>query len=132
MHVYHKNDVAKPFETPHGEIIYELLGREVGEPSERHSVAYAVIPPGKASLLHYHPTTEESYYILKGQGRIQLEDEEAMVGPGQVTLIPPPKPHKIFNVGHEDLEFLAFCVPAWEPTNTVWLEKWTEEGAKPI
>ena len=51
-----------------------------------------------------------------------LGDEEAIMRPGQIVLIQAPKPHKIINVGEEDLEFLAFCVPAWEPTNTDWLE----------
>ena len=87
--------------------------------------AMVVIPPGKSTPLHAHPETEESYYILKGQARMALGEEEAIIGPGQIVLIPAPKPHKIINVGQEDLEFLAYCVPAWEPTNTDWLE---EEG----
>lgn len=122
MHIYHKKDVHSPLVTEHGEIIYELIGRGVGETTERHSVAIAVIPPGKSSLSHYHPETEESYFILRGRARMTLGDEEAIVGPGQAVLIQPQKPHKIINIGEEDLEFLAFCVPAWEPTNTVWLE----------
>jgi len=122
MHIFHKKDVDSPLVTEHGEIIYELIGREVGEATDRHSVAVVVIPPGKASLRHYHPETEESYFILKGQARMILDDEEAALAPGQAVLIQPPKPHKIINIGETDLEFLAICVPAWEPTNTVWLE----------
>jgi mannose-6-phosphate isomerase-like protein (cupin superfamily) len=121
MHIYHKKDVHLPLVTD-GEIIYELIGRGVGETTERHSVAIVVIPPGKSSLLHYHPEAEESYFILRGQARMTLGDEEAIVRSGQIVLVPPPKPHKIINIGEEDLEFLAFCVPAWEPTNTDWLE----------
>ena len=122
MHIYQKQEIHSPLVTAHGEVIYEMIGRGVGEISERHSVALVVIPPGKASLLHYHPETEESYFILKGQARMILGEEEAMMRPGQIVLIQAPKPHKIINTGAEDLEFLAFCVPAWEPSNTVWLE----------
>lgn len=122
MHILRKDDVA-PFVSQHGEIIYELIGRAVGQATERHSVAYVVIPPGKSSLLHYHPQAEESYYVLQGEGRFFLADEETAVGPGQAILIPSPKPHKIVNIGATNLVLLAFCVPAWEPTNTVFLEK---------
>lgn len=122
MHIMSKNN-ATPSESQHGEIIYELIGREVGEPTERHSVAYMIVPPGKSSLLHYHPEAEESYYILQGEARMLLGDEEAIILPDQVILISPQKPHKIINIGKSDLVFLAVCVPAWESTNTVYLER---------
>jgi mannose-6-phosphate isomerase-like protein (cupin superfamily) len=122
MHILSKDKVS-PFSSQHGEIIYELIGRAVGESTDQHSVAYVIIPPGKSSLLHYHPHAEESYYILQGKGHILLADEDAVVVPGQAVLIPPPKPHKIVSIGETDLVFLAFCVPAWESTNTVFLEE---------
>lgn len=122
MHVLSK-DTVSPLVSQHGEVIYELIGRAVGESTERHSVAYVTIPSGKSSLLHYHPHAEESYYILQGTARLLLADEEAILVPGQVILIPPPKPHKIINVSETDLAFLAVCVPAWEPANTVFLEQ---------
>jgi mannose-6-phosphate isomerase-like protein (cupin superfamily) len=121
MHIMSKERVA-PIESQHGEVIYELVGRGTGQRTERHSVAYVVIPPGKSSLLHQHREAEESYYILQGEARMMLGGEEAMVAPGQVVLIPPEKPHKITNVGDSDLAFLAFCVPAWEASDTVPLE----------
>jgi mannose-6-phosphate isomerase-like protein (cupin superfamily) len=53
-------------------------------------------------------------------------ENEAAVGPGDGVLIPSREPHKIWNSGDQDLEFLATWVPAWEPKNTVWLETLTE------
>ncbi len=122
MHIKSKNDTS-PLVSPHGEIIYELIGRAVGETTERHSLAYIVLPPGKASLLHYHPVAEESYYILQGNARLLLGEAETTLSPGQTVLIPPLKPHKIFNIGETDLEFLAICAPAWEASNSVYLEE---------
>jgi mannose-6-phosphate isomerase-like protein (cupin superfamily) len=121
MKVRKKAD-AEPIVTSSGEIIYELVGRRVGQITERHSGAHVVIPPGKSSRLHYHPEAEESYFILKGRGRLRIGGEESEVSAGQMILIPPPQPHKIINTASEDLELLAICVPAWEPSNTVWLE----------
>jgi len=115
-------DMTLPLSSEHGEVIYEMIGRTTDDPTERHSLAYVVIPPGKSSLLHSHPIAEESYYVLRGAGRFLLADEERILLPGQAVVIPPTKPHQIFNSGETDLEFLAFCVPAWEPTNSVYPE----------
>lgn len=122
MHIFSKAQVASPMLTEHGEIIYELLGRNFPEMTDLHSVAYVVLPQDKSSLLHYHPIAEESYFILKGIARIRIGEEESTVSAGQIVLIPPQRPHKIINTGESELEFLAICVPAWEPGNTVWLE----------
>jgi mannose-6-phosphate isomerase-like protein (cupin superfamily) len=123
MHVFSKNDVQNPIVTNNGETIYEIVGRFTGEPSSVHSVAHIRIAANKATILHYHPETEESYYILKGKGRMVLDDEERFIESGQVVLIPKMTKHKLYNLEAEPLEMLAVCVPAWEPTNTVWLEE---------
>lgn len=122
-------ETTQPLSSTHGETIYELIGKGVGDSTDLHSVAYVVIPPGKSSLLHYHPVAEESYYFLKGKGQLIIENEETTVSPGQVVLIQPEKRHKITSIGNTDLEFLAFCVPAWEPTNTVFLERFEDKNA---
>jgi mannose-6-phosphate isomerase-like protein (cupin superfamily) len=121
MYKYSVRNVS-PIASAHGEVVYELVGPNLNETTQRHSVAYVVIPPGKSSLLHYHPEAEESYYILKGIAQIILGEEEDLIGAGESILIPSPKPHKIINTGNEPLEFIAICVPAWEPTNSVFLE----------
>ena len=122
MHVLGRQDVV-PLETEHGEVIYELIGRGMGTPTERHSVAYVTIPPGKSSPLHFHPIAEESYFILQAKARMIIDHEQAVLSPGQAVLIPPNHTRQIINIGETDLEFLAFCVPAWEPTNTVFLDE---------
>ena len=122
-------ETTHPLTSTHGEIIYELIGKGIGDSTDLHSVAYVVIPPGKSSLLHYHPVAEESYYFLKGEGKLLIENEETTISPGQAVLIQPTKKHKITSIGNTDLEFLAFCVPAWEPTNTVFLETSEDKNA---
>lgn len=108
----------------HGEVIYELIGRACGPSfeSQRHSVAYVDLPPQKSSLLHYHPVAEESYYILSGTGLMMLNDERFEVRAGDTILIKPTTRHQIFNTSStETLSFLAICVPAWEPSNSVYV-----------
>jgi mannose-6-phosphate isomerase-like protein (cupin superfamily) len=122
MHAYSIDDVS-PITTPHGELIRELIGRTATKGfAPRHSVAHIVLPPGKSSLLHYHPEAEESYYILSGWARVLIGEEEVVLTAGTAVLIPAPQPHKITNIGSDNLTFLAVCVPAWEPDNSVFLE----------
>jgi mannose-6-phosphate isomerase-like protein (cupin superfamily) len=103
-----------PLETPSGEIIYKLIGRgQEGGGVVEHSLADILIPPGKSSALHYHKQTQETYYLLSGEGWMINEGEEFSLKPGQACLIEPGETHKITNRGKSDLEFLAFCVPAW-------------------
>ncbi len=42
---------------------------------------------------------------------------------GGVSRFIPSCTHKVVNVGEENLEFLSICVPAWEPSNSVFLEE---------
>ncbi len=123
MNITNPSKIQNPLVTPNGEIIYELVGRFVEPKNERHSIAKIILPPGKASLLHYHPEAEESYHILSGTGCVKLGDEESPLVPGDTILIPPPLPHKIWNNGTEDLIFIAACAPAWELENSVFLEE---------
>jgi mannose-6-phosphate isomerase-like protein (cupin superfamily) len=112
---------ATAFESEHGEVVYELLGASAGG-SRAHSLAQIVIPPGKASLKHYHPVAEESYYILSGTARMEMDGEIAMLGPGDSVIILPNQVHQIVNAGPGDVTLLAVCVPAWTPDNSVFLD----------
>lgn len=125
-------NTGDPLRTPNGEVIWELVGHEMPETTDRHSLAHVKIPVGKFTLNHYHPVAEETYYILKGQGRMVLDGEESIIGPGDSVYIAPNQHHKLTVIGDEDLDLLAVCVPAWEPTNTVWLEEMKDGEAVPV
>ena len=122
MHVFSKQEVKKPIDNGYGEVVYELLGIGFQEETKIHSVAHVLISPQKSSKLHVHPIAEESYYVLNGKAQVQVGEEQSIVTPGQIVLIPPGKVHQVKNIGEEPLEFLAICVPAWEPNNTEFLE----------
>jgi mannose-6-phosphate isomerase-like protein (cupin superfamily) len=110
-----------PVKSEHGEIICELFGNSAGG-SQAHSLAQIVIPPGKASLKHYHPVAEESYSILSGTARMEIDGETVQVGPGDSVVIVPPQVHRIFNTGADDLVMLVVCAPAWTPDNSVFVD----------
>ena len=118
-HPISKDQVPDPIFTPHGETVYEMIGRVAHHGGARlHSLAHIVLAEGKASQRHSHKVCEESYYILKGQARMLIDGQETRLTPGQTCLLLPGQVHQIFNAGQGDLEFLAVCAPAWYPDDT--------------
>lgn len=120
MDIINRNN-AEPFITTDGSEIRELLAYR-NSCIRQQSLAEATIPVGSATKEHYHPKTEEIYYILQGQGRMKMPNEERLVGPLDAIAIPPGIPHKIWNVGSTPLVLLCMCAPAYEHNDTVLLE----------
>jgi mannose-6-phosphate isomerase-like protein (cupin superfamily) len=117
------DQIKSPLVTPAGEVIFELVGQgeSAGEISS-HSLAQIQIPPGKSSSFHYHKVSEETYFILEGQGWMSLDGREFTLNPGQAILIQPGEIHQICNQGEKELKFLAICVPAWVPEDSFEVE----------
>ena len=108
--------------TPSGEIIAEVIGKAVGDDTN-HSLARIIIPPGKSSTLHHHKITQETYFVLKGEGKMQVNDKHFTLLPGQACWIEVGENHKIQNDGETELVFLAICAPAWVPEDSYEVEK---------
>src|SRR5687768_11841064 len=114
-------DRVAAFTTKDGSEIRELLAHR-NSAIRNQSLAEARLPPGAATTPHYHPRAEEIYYILHGQGRMQIAEELRNVGPGDAIAIPPGQKHQITNTGHGPLVFLCCCAPGYEHDDTVLLE----------
>jgi len=114
----HNIDRVASFTTKDGSEIRELLAHR-NSAIHKQSLAEARVAPGVVTALHYHPLTEEIYYILRGQGQMRIEAELVRVGPGDAIAIPPGQKHQITNDGTETLVFLCCCAPGYEHTDTV-------------
>jgi mannose-6-phosphate isomerase-like protein (cupin superfamily) len=114
------NDVVS-FATKDGSEIRELLAHR-NSCIRNQSLAEARLPAGASTAPHYHPNTEEIYYILSGEARMRIGQEIAAVGPGDAIAIPPGLSHQITNTGREPLVFLCCCAPAYEHADTVLVE----------
>ena len=115
-------DAVPAFTTVDGSEIRELLAHR-NSVIQQQSLAEARLRPGQATTPHYHPVTEEIYYILQGRGRMQIGGELADVGPGDAIAIPPGQTHQITNTGQETLLFLCCCAPCYEHNDTVLVER---------
>jgi len=113
---------VEAFTTADGSEIRELLAHR-NSSIHKQSLAEARLKPGQKTTPHYHPQTEEIYYILSGKGRMDLADEQRDVGIGDAIAIPPGVTHQIANTGQEMLVFLCCCAPGYEHEDTVLLEE---------
>jgi len=112
----------KPFITKDGSEIRELLAHR-NSAIRSQSLAEARVPAGGSTQEHYHPKSEEIYFITAGEGRIRIEAETREVRVGDAIAIPPGQRHKLWNTGKQTLTLLCCCAPAYEHSDTIITEK---------
>jgi mannose-6-phosphate isomerase-like protein (cupin superfamily) len=106
-----KRRSAAVINTPHGSEIRPLMDRTTSS-IENCSLAEEILPPGSAVGRHHHRITEEIYYIVAGNGRMDVGGETAEVGPGDAIFIPAGNSHSLANTGDEPMRILLVCGPA--------------------
>ena len=109
---------VKPFITKDTSEIREILAPR-SSLIKNQSLAEAKVAPGQTTEEHYHVRSEEIYYILRGRGRMWLENDSREVRVGDGIAIPPGKKHKIENTSSADLVLLCCCTPAYTHEDTI-------------
>ena len=79
---------ATPFVTADGSTIRELCGLPTGG-TVNQSLAEASLEPGQATERHYHAETEEIYFVLEGEGELELDGARGRVRQGDGVPIAP-------------------------------------------
>ena len=69
------------------------------------------------SQVHYHKKLTEIYYVLAGEGHMELDGERLAIGVGQVVQIKPGCRHRA--VG--DLTVIVVSIPAFDAADE-WLD----------
>jgi mannose-6-phosphate isomerase-like protein (cupin superfamily) len=111
---------AKRFVTKDGSSIREIVSPR-NSPLKKQSLAEATVAPGKTTKRHKHKQSEETYFILRGRGKIFLRDKAVKVTKGTAIAILAGTPHRIENMGRVPLVFLCHCSPAYAHSDTVIL-----------
>lgn len=106
---------ADAFTTKDGSTIRSILDR-ANAPVSNQSLAEASLPAGCATDRHYHAASEEIYFILEGEGTMEVDGDTLTVGPGDGILIPPGAWHQI--TAAQDLRFLCCCAPPYSHEDT--------------
>ena len=117
MDIHNVQDVPA-FTTKDGSVIRELLAHR-NSVIRQQSLAEARVPPGVSTAPHYHPRTEEIYYILAGTADMTIGKETRSV---DAIAIPPGQIHAITNTGNDMLTFLCCCAPGYEHDDTLLVD----------
>jgi mannose-6-phosphate isomerase-like protein (cupin superfamily) len=99
---YLRRDLAeiKPWTETCGQI-RPLIEEKDGAAAELHHLEIT------DAKLHYHQRTDEVYYILEGEGRMRLDDEEIELHSGVTVYVPRGVKHKAWG----RLKVLVVCIP---------------------
>lgn len=81
--------------------------------SEQIWAGLSEIDAGSSSNRHHHPN-EEIFYVIAGEGEIEVGDVRHQVEAGSTVRIPPDAPHRIFNSGDELLRVFCAASPAFD------------------
>lgn len=105
-------DAVEAFVTKDGSTIREL------HHTQAQSLAEATLEVEQATERHYHRVTEEIYFVLKGQGKMEIDGETSQIRPGDAVLIPPGAWHTLENNGTSELRILCCCAPPYAHDDT--------------
>jgi mannose-6-phosphate isomerase-like protein (cupin superfamily) len=94
-----------------GDVVRALLYAATDSPGTRVvRVAMASTEPGKGGQPHYHPKTDETYFVISGEAELEFDGKRFPLGPSSCVRIPRGTRHRITNVGVETLRYLAFHI----------------------
>ena len=105
----------KPFTTKDGSQIRSILDR-TNAPVQNQSLAEASIPTGGGTERHYHKLSEELYFLLEGEGAMEIDGESQTVRPDDAILIPAGAWHQITAI--TPLRFLCCFAPPYAHEDT--------------
>ncbi len=111
----HRNIDDLPRKHKAGAEGYEFTRRDFLKVHEARSLVRVYeIPPGKSAYpYHYHLKNEETFFILKGEGRLRTSEGERTVRPGDLLFFPAGEAgaHKLTNTSEtETLIYLDFDI----------------------
>ena len=81
-----------------------------GLPAQRFALGYVDVLPGGSVPLHHHEQ-EEIYFLLEGEGEIDIDGKKFHMDPLSAVYIPSNKPHGFRNVGDKHMKFVFIYSP---------------------
>ena len=88
-----------------------IVGREDVDPkSKLMMVNLARVLVGRIHPEHKHPTMEEIFYFLEGEGEIVLDGRASKVTSGDRIIVRAGTLHEIRNTGKKELKFIGFGI----------------------
>jgi mannose-6-phosphate isomerase-like protein (cupin superfamily) len=93
--------------------------------ADNHLATMHVVKIGEDSRAHYHKKMTELYFVLKGEGEIELDGARYPISAGSAVFIKPGCRHRAVGTG---LELLNVPIPAFDPEDE-WFDEVDEATA---
>lgn len=101
-----------PIEAPDGHLIREVLGLATMNIT-KYSVAH-IVAPARSQGITRQNQFDEILIVVKGRGVARGDYSSDELGPNDVLLLPAGTRYAL-DVGEEEMELWAICVPAFRP-----------------
>jgi mannose-6-phosphate isomerase-like protein (cupin superfamily) len=73
----------------------------------KSSASISEVEAGSRSHSSHTHTGVEAFYMLEGHATIEVEDERYPLGPNQVIVLDPSRPHGISNAGSTRMRYMV-------------------------
>lgn len=93
-----------------GDIVFRRLLERTSFSAPIDFVDYTIVPPGSVIGRHQHVGNDEMYFIVSGEPRIQVNDEETRFGPGGLSVVRDGQSHSLTNDTDRDVIILVVQV----------------------
>jgi len=103
------NDIT-PIVTAHGKGEKFVFLTQQDTPAAITQFAYGKLMPGEDVERHLHPTMEECFYFISGEGKYLINDVMYDIAPGTFFRIPANTHHALQPTGTQPLTFVYFGV----------------------
>lgn len=97
-----------------------LVGKEDG--CENFVMRYFEMQKGGHGFVHHHDW-EHGIFVLSGQAKLTIGDEERDIGQGDAILIPPHKTHTMENTGDQPFVFICTIPGYADEEKRIFLEE---------
>lgn len=68
---------------------------------------------------HYHEKITEMYFVVSGEGKIKLNEDEKRLEKGTFVIIYPETVHKIIPIENSTLKIIVCSIPAWKEEDEI-------------
>jgi len=91
-------------------IVFRKTSRDTG--GQAVVIETFVQPHGFVAAAHVHPSQEERFEVLRGTVGFKIGREQIVAGPGTRVTVPAGTPHKFWNAGDTEAQFVCEVRPA--------------------
>lgn len=107
-----KTDYRENVRGGNGTVIQRNILNDAAEMNGKgRTYAHMILEPGCSIGFHVHQGDSECYYVIKGEGEYNENNERTVtLHAGDATITPDGCGHAIKNIGNENLEFIALIL----------------------